>query len=116
MVMIDSSASTKKLAKSQSLKGSAGDSVKERAEQASGGKSCRWFISHQSAHPSMPVRLVIRALSSQREGRTGLGFHIGGQSLPLYMLGVIEGHPGQSQSFSYLLVTSPGAGEENMSL
>lgn len=34
----DSSASTKKLAKSQSLKGNAGDSVKERAEQASGGK------------------------------------------------------------------------------
>lgn len=33
----NSSASTK-LAKSQSLKGDAGDSVKERAEQASGGK------------------------------------------------------------------------------
>lgn len=34
----DSSASTKKLAKSQSLKGNAGNSVKEGAEQASGGK------------------------------------------------------------------------------
>ena len=64
----DSSASTKRLAKSQSLKGNGGVSAKERAEQASGGKSCRQFTSHpESDRPPCPMRLGTKSPGVPRE-------------------------------------------------
>lgn len=100
----DSSASTKRLAKSQSLKGNGGVSAKERTEQASGGKSCRQFTSHpESDHPPRPRLVthgwVTRAPEFPERAQTCAWIlNSGEQSLPLYLLGAIAGRPGQSQS------------------